>query len=72
MSQLDPNSRDRLVSVAKAVAGTLPYIGTLVSELLDNVVPDLRFERIVVFIQALDFKVSQIDEKLENFRGCPR
>ena len=68
MSQLEPNSQDRLVSIAKAVAGTLPYIGTLVSELLDNVVPNLRFERIVVFLQALDLKVSQIDEKLEYFK----
>lgn len=68
MNQLEPNSKDRLVSVAKAVAGTLPYIGTLVSELLDNVVPNLRFERIVVFLQALDLRVSQIDEKLEYFK----
>lgn len=68
MSRLDPNSRDRLVSVAKAVAGTIPYIGTLVSEILDNVVPNLRFERIVVFLQELDSKVSQVDEKLEYFK----
>lgn len=68
MSQLEPNSQDRLVSIAKAVAGTLPYIGNLVSELLDSVVPNLRFERIVVFLQELDLKVSQIDEKLEHFK----
>lgn len=68
MNQLEPNSKDRLVSVAKAVAGTLPYIGTLVSELLDNIVPNLRFERIVVFLQTLDSRVSQIDEKLEYFK----
>lgn len=69
MNQLDPNSRDRLVSVAKAVAGTIPYIGTLISEILDNVVPNLRFERIVVFLQELDSKVSQVDEKLEYFKA---
>ncbi|OLF35820.1 hypothetical protein BTW00_08025 [Psychrobacter sp. C 20.9] len=68
MSQLDPNSKDRLVSVAKAVAGTIPYVGTLISEILDNVVPNLRFERIVVFLQELDSKVSQVDEKLECFK----
>ncbi|WP_286738869.1 hypothetical protein [Psychrobacter sp. UBA3068] len=69
MNQLEPNSKDRLVSVAKAVAGTLPYIGTLVSELLDNIVPNLRFERIVVFLRELDSRVSQIDEKLEHFKA---
>ena len=68
MSQLESNSRDRLVSVAKAVAGTLPYIGTLVSELLDNTVPNLRFERIVVFLRELDSKVSQVEERLEFFK----
>ncbi|MEL0620994.1 hypothetical protein [Psychrobacter proteolyticus] len=68
MSQLDLNSKDRLVSVAKAVAGTIPYVGTLISEILDNVVPNLRFERIVVFLQELDSKVSQVDEKLECFK----
>ena len=68
MSQLDPNSKDRLVSVAKVVAGTIPYVGTLISEILDNVVPNLRFERIVVFLQELDSKVSQVDEKLECFK----
>ena len=68
MDQLESNHRDRLVSVAKSVAGTIPYIGALVAELLDNIVPNLRFERIVVFLQALDLKVSQIDEKLECFK----
>lgn len=69
MNQLESNHRDRLVSVAKSVAGTIPYIGTMVSELLDHVVPNLRFERIVVFLRALDSKVSQIDEKLEHFKA---
>jgi hypothetical protein len=29
MKQLETNSRDRLVSVAKAAAGALPFIGSL-------------------------------------------
>ena len=47
MKQLELNSRDRLVSVAKAAAGALPFIGTLVGEILDAIVPNLKFERVV-------------------------
>lgn len=69
MTQLESNSKDKLVSVAKAAAGALPFIGNAVSELLDNVVPNLRFERVVVFLQSLDQRVSRLDEKMEQFRA---
>ncbi|ASI90785.1 hypothetical protein [Vibrio mediterranei] len=68
MKQLESNSRDKLVSVAKAASGALPFIGNAVAELLDNVVPNLRFERVVIFLKELDNRVSSIDDKLENFK----
>ncbi|ENM8092702.1 hypothetical protein AB8116_004785 [Vibrio parahaemolyticus] len=67
MKQLESNSRDKLVSVAKAASGALPFIGNAVAELLDNVVPNLRFERVVVFLKELDSRVSSLDGKLESF-----
>ncbi|MGB5853983.1 MAG: hypothetical protein WBH20_01805 [Oceanisphaera sp.] len=68
MSQLEANTRDKLVSVAKAASGILPFIGTAVSELMDNVVPNLRFERVVLFLEKLDLKVSLLEHKLNNFK----
>lgn len=68
MSQLEENTRDKLVSVAKAASGALPFIGTAISELMDNVVPNLRFERVVIFLEKLDSKVSSLENKLENFK----
>lgn len=67
MSELDPNTRDQLVSGAKSAAGALPFVGSLVSEVLTNVIPDLRFERVVTFLKALDAEVQELDERLENF-----
>lgn len=67
MKQLEPNSRDRLVSVAKAAAGALPFIGTLVGEILDAIVPNLRFERVVSYLKTLEEEVIRIDERMSFF-----
>ncbi|MDY0282134.1 MAG: hypothetical protein RBR35_16430 [Salinivirgaceae bacterium] len=67
MNQLDPNSRDRLVSIAKGVAGALPFIGSAVSEIMGSVIPNLRFERVVIFLKTLEEKIGGIDERLKSF-----
>ena len=67
MRQLDKNSRDRLVSVAKASAGALPFIGALVAETLDAVVPNLRFERVISYLKAFEEKVVSIDSRMSYF-----
>lgn len=68
MESLKINNKDRLVSVAKAASGALPFIGSAVSELLDSVVPNLRFERVVSFLQDLDERVSKVDAELDGFK----
>ena len=67
MSELDSNTRDHLVSIAKSAAGALPFVGSLVSEILTNTIPELRFERVVTFLKALDAEVQGLNERLENF-----
>jgi hypothetical protein len=67
MKQLETNYRDRLVSVAKAAAGALPFVGTLVAETLDTVVPNLRFERMVSYLKTLEDRVVCIDDRLSSF-----
>jgi len=67
MKQLETNSRDRLISVAKAVAGALPFIGTLVAETLDAVVPNLRFERVVSYLKTLEDRVVCLDNRMSSF-----
>lgn len=69
MKQLETNSRDRLVSIAKAAAGALPFIGTLVGETLDTVVPNLRFERVVTFLKSLEANVADLDSRIISFEN---
>jgi len=69
MSELDTNNRDQLASVAKSVAGALPFVGTMVGEVIDSVIPGLRIERVVNFLKAIDERVGAIDEQLANFQN---
>ncbi|MCU7934551.1 MAG: hypothetical protein KZQ99_06685 [Candidatus Thiodiazotropha sp. (ex Dulcina madagascariensis)] len=64
-NELSTNTRDRLVSVAKAAAGGLPLVGNLISEALDTIVPELRFDRAVKFLTELDARVQEIEGKIE-------
>lgn len=68
MSDLDANTRDHLVSAAKSAAGALPFVGSLVSEVLTTTIPDLRFERVVAFLKALDAEVKGLDDRLDKFQ----
>ena len=60
MNQLDIHTRDRLVSAAKSTAGALPFVGTLVCEVIDSVIPGLRIERVVSYLKALDEKFAAL------------
>lgn len=67
MDELAPNRRDRLVSVAKATAAAVPYVGGVISELLTETIPELRFDRVVIFIRELDEEIRRLGTRLERF-----
>lgn len=67
MTDLDPNTKDRLVSLAKGVAGACPMIGSLVSEAIGAFIPEQRLDRAVEFLRNLDAEVRVLDNRLENF-----
>lgn len=66
MDELKPNRRDRLVSVAKATAAAVPFFGGVISELLTETIPELRFDRAVTFIRELDKELQRIGSRLES------
>ena len=66
MDELAPNRRDRLVSVAKAAAAALPFVGGVISELLTETIPELRFDRAVTFIRELDEELQRIGSRLDS------
>ena len=64
---LDSNRRDKLVSIANSAAGVLPGVGTLISEVMTAIIPDLRLERMVAFLKQLDSEVANIHGRLDTF-----
>jgi len=66
VDELSPNRRDRLVSVAKATAAAVPFVGGVISELLTETIPELRFDRAVTFIRELDEELRRLGTRLEN------
>ena len=51
-----------MASAAKAVLGTVPFIGSLLSELAGTVIPNQRTDRIVKFASILERRLSELEE----------
>lgn len=67
MSDIDKNSRDHLVSVAKGVVGACPLIGPLASEAISTLIPNQRLDRVAEFLQQLEKNVRELDARLDHF-----
>jgi oligoendopeptidase F len=60
---LQANTADYVASAVKAVLGTVPIVGSLLVELTGTVIPNQRIDRIVKFTQALERRLSNLEEK---------
>jgi hypothetical protein len=68
MDDLEDNRIDKAVAVVKGIAGLIPSVGSIVSELIGNVIPNQRLDRIARFARILSKRISEIDEKLVRER----
>ena len=59
-NELERNKTDLLTSAAKSVLGALPYGGPLLSELIGNLIPDQRIDRLAKYIIELERKLSDL------------
>ena len=59
-NELEKNKTDLLTSAAKSVLGALPYAGPLLSELIGNLIPDQRIDRLAKYIIELERKLSDL------------
>ncbi len=57
-NELDVKRNDRIASVLKATLGAIPFLGLLAVEIVENVVPNQRVERIVSFVKVLASKID--------------
>lgn len=60
---LRPNTSDHVASILKATLGTVPVVGSLLTELIGTVIPNQREDRLAKFAQALEHRLSNLEEK---------
>lgn len=64
---LENNKNDLIASAAKSVLGIVPIAGSLLSELVGNLIPNQRIDRLTKYVKELDEKLSQIpSEKMSS------
>lgn len=73
--ELKTNSTDIITSWVSAVVGMIPVVGGVVSELVQNLIPNQRQDRIVKFIESLSneldkikFDIAELRQKFENVK----
>ena len=64
---LKQDKTDALVATAKSVLGVVPFAGTLLSELVGNLIPNQRVDGLTKYVKELEVRLSRIDrEKIDN------
>ncbi len=66
IEDLAPNSTDFLTEYAKGGLGAIPYFGALFGEVIGQIIPHQRVDRIVSFLSILDKKFEQLKIEFEN------
>jgi hypothetical protein len=51
---------DLIASAAKSVVGTVPIAGSFLSEVVSNIIPNQRIDRLTKYARELDAKISKI------------
>jgi hypothetical protein len=64
---LKPGVPDRVAGIARAVLGAAPYVGPLLSEVVTELIPNQRIDRLAEFVGILNAKVEAVDRaRLES------
>jgi hypothetical protein len=58
---LDDNIRDKLVAATKGIVGIVPWAGGLLGELIGQVIPKQRHDRIVTYIRILNDRIETLE-----------
>ena len=52
--KLGNNTTDIVAAISKVGVGMVPYVGSILGEIIGNVIPNQRIDRITQFVQHLD------------------
>lgn len=53
--------RDRITALMRGTVGAMPYLGPIISELITQIIPNQRLERIEAYIAKLDERIKKVE-----------
>lgn len=56
---MDINKNDIAAFIGKVSLGAIPYVGPLAGEIISNLIPNQRFDRIASLLKALESKIDE-------------
>lgn len=59
--ELDTNAKDRLVAATRGALNAVPFAGGLLGELITEVIPGQRHDRIVAYIRLLEVRIAAME-----------
>lgn len=59
---------DIVTSLAKGATGMVPIVGSLISEIVGNLIPNQRVDRIVRFVQLLEERMGKLEQEVLRTR----
>lgn len=63
---LDDSAQEKRIAALKAGLSLIPVIGPLVGELISVIIPNQKTERIVTFIEVLEKKLVNLEDKFRD------
>lgn len=60
--ELDTNAKDRLVAATRGALAAVPLAGGLLGELVTEVIPGLRQDRVVTYLRLLEQRVAAMED----------
>lgn len=64
MNNLNKNTKNNLVAKAlRSLVGACPFAGQLLCEIIDEIIPNQKIDRLIKFVEILDQKLSKLSEK---------
>ena len=60
--KLESMSADYITTFMKGGLGAIPFVGPLMAEIVGNVIPNQRMDRLVQFVQLLQQRLSSLEE----------
>lgn len=59
--ELDTNAKDRLVAATRGALNAVPFAGGILGELITEVIPGQRHDRIVAYIRLLESRIGAME-----------